>query len=57
MQNKQIKPIKVKGDQSKGMTNKEWEELDELAYSTIMLTLAKNVYFNMAKEKTTHGVW
>ena len=34
-----------------------WEELDELACSTIMLTLVENVYFNMAKESTSYGIW
>ncbi|MCO5588666.1 hypothetical protein L7F22_042624 [Adiantum nelumboides] len=32
------------------MDEDEWEEPDELACSTIMLTLAENVYFNMAEE-------
>ncbi|MCO5585974.1 hypothetical protein L7F22_039910 [Adiantum nelumboides] len=50
VQRKQVKPLKLKGERPEGMAEDEWEELDELACSTIMLTLAKNVYFNMAKE-------
>ena len=50
MQKKQIKPIKLKGERLEGIKVNEWEELYELAYSTIMLTLSKNVYFNVAEE-------
>ena len=32
-------------------------ELDELACSTIMITLAESVYFNVTKETTSYGVW
>lgn len=58
MQKKQIKPIKLHGERPENMTVvDEWEELDELAYSTIMLTLAELVCFNVANETTTYGVW
>ena len=57
VQKKQIKPIKLKGERPEDMTDDEWEELDELACSTIMLTLAKNVYFNVEEEHTAYGVW
>ena len=43
VQKKQIKPIKLKGERPKDMTPNAWEELDELACSTIMFTFAKNV--------------
>ncbi|MCO5598381.1 hypothetical protein L7F22_052476 [Adiantum nelumboides] len=49
--------VKLKGERPEGMDKDDWEELDELACFTIMLTLAKNVYFNVAKETTTYGVW
>ena len=39
------------------MTNEVWVELDELACSTIILTLAKSVYFNVAKRTISYGVW
>ena len=57
VQKKQIKSIKLKGERPKAMEECEWDELDELACLTIMLTLAENVYFNVAKETTVYGVW
>ncbi|MCO5602951.1 hypothetical protein L7F22_057092 [Adiantum nelumboides] len=57
VQKKQVKPLNLKGGRPKGMAKDEWEELDELACSTIMLTLTKNVYFNVAKETIAYGVW
>ncbi|MCO5600511.1 hypothetical protein L7F22_054624 [Adiantum nelumboides] len=39
------------------MDEDEWEELDELACSTIMLTLTESVYFNVAEETTAYDVW
>ncbi|MCO5557183.1 hypothetical protein L7F22_010743 [Adiantum nelumboides] len=52
-----MKPLKLKGERPEGMAEDEWEELDELACSTIMLTLAKNVYLNVAEETTVYGIW
>ena len=57
MQKKEMQPVKLKGERPKDIELAIWEELDELACSTIMLTLAVNVYFNVAKEKTTYGFW
>ena len=57
MQKKQIKPIKFKGERLEDMTPYVWEELDELACSTITLTLAENVYFNVGEESISYGVW
>ena len=57
VQKKQIKPIKLKGNRPEDITAVAWEELDELACSTIMLSLAENVYFNVAEEKTAYGIW
>ena len=54
---KQIKPIKLKGERPEDITSAVWEELDELACSTIMLTLVENVYFKVVEEKTAYGVW
>ena len=56
VQKKQIKPIKLKGERTKGMELYECEELDELKCSTIMLTLAENVYFNVVEESTTYEI-
>ena len=47
VQKKQAKPIKLEGVKPKTMSHEEWVDLDELARSTIMLTLAKSVYYNV----------
>ena len=39
------------------MDEDEWSEIDELALSTIMLTLAKSVYFNVAEEISAYDAW
>ena len=57
MQKKQVQPIKLKGVKLEGMNEADWLDLNELACSTIMLTLAKSVYFNVAEETTSYGVW
>ena len=57
VQKKQIKPMKLVGERLKDMRDKEWEERNELALSTIMFTLSKSVYFNMANETNSFGVW
>ena len=56
VQKKHTKPIKLKGVKLEDMKNKSWVELDELACLTIMLTLAKSVYFNVPKETSSYGV-
>ena len=35
------------------MTDEDWKNLDRKAIDTIQQHLAKNVYFNVAEEKTT----
>ena len=57
VQKKQSKPIKLKGERPEDMTEEEWDELDELALSTIMLSLRESVYFNVVDETTTWGAW
>ena len=57
VQKKQIKPIKLKGIKPEDMDEEEWSEMDELALSTIMLTLAESVYFNVADEVSTYDAW
>ncbi|MCO5562082.1 hypothetical protein L7F22_015708 [Adiantum nelumboides] len=39
------------------MDEDKWNEMDELALSTIMLTLAESVYFNVADEVLTYDAW
>ena len=46
----------MKGEKLEDMSEEECDELDELACSTIMVTLAENVYFNVAEETIAYGV-
>ena len=39
------------------MTTNKWRSLDDIVRSTILMHLAKNVYFNMANETTTFSLW
>jgi hypothetical protein len=39
------------------MTDKDWEDLDARALSTIHLCLADEVLFNIVGEETTTGLW
>ena len=39
VQKKQVRPIKLKGIKPEGTSDIDWQDLDELARSTIMLTL------------------
>ena len=57
VQKKQVKPIKLMGVKPEAMGREDWEDLDELARSTIMLTLSKSVYFNVKDTKTSHELW
>ena len=57
MQKKQARPIKLKGVKPEVMSDIDWQEMDELARSTIMLTLSKSVYFNVKDMKTNFEIW
>ncbi|MCO5555143.1 hypothetical protein L7F22_008685 [Adiantum nelumboides] len=57
VQKKQSKPIHLQGIKPDDMDVENWLELDELARSTIMLTLHKSVYFNVKDTKGAYGVW
>ena len=52
-----MKAIKLMGIKPKAMGKEDWEDLDELARSTIMLTLSKSIYFNIKDTKTSHELW
>ena len=39
------------------METDEWHSLVEIARTTIRMDLVENVYFSMAKEKATFGLW
>ena len=57
VQKKQVKPLKLEGIKLEGILADDWDEVDELARSTIMLTLAKSVYFNVKEMKTSYELW
>ncbi|MCO5572351.1 hypothetical protein L7F22_026104 [Adiantum nelumboides] len=57
VQKKQSKPICLQGIKPDDMNADDWIELDELARSTIMLTLHKSVYFNVKDTNGAYGVW
>ena len=57
VQKKQVKPLKLQGIKPEGMSAGDWDEMDELARSTIMLTLSKSVYFNVKEMKTNYELW
>ena len=57
---KQVKPIKHKGVKPRDFDDDdddEWQELNELANSTIMLTLSKLVYFNVKDTTEMLETW
>ena len=39
------------------MSKDDWDEMDELAKSTIMSTLSKSVYFNVKEMKNSFELW
>ena len=57
VQKKQARPTKLKGVKPEGMSDIDKQEMDELARSTIMLTLSKSVYFNVKDMKTSFELW
>ena len=57
IQKKQVKPIKLKGVKLESMDQEEWTEMDELARSTIMLSMTKIVYYNVNKCVTSYDLW
>ena len=54
---KYAKPIRCQGIKPEDMDQDEWEEMDQLAHATILLSLHESVYFNVAEETTSYGVW
>ncbi|MCO5553804.1 hypothetical protein L7F22_007330 [Adiantum nelumboides] len=57
VQKEQAKPICLVGLKPEDMDMDDWIELEELANSTIMLTLHKSVCFNVKDTKGAYGVW
>ncbi|MCO5577939.1 hypothetical protein L7F22_031776 [Adiantum nelumboides] len=57
LQKKQAKPIKIEGRKPDEIEDEEWEEMDELARSTIMLSVFDSLLFNVENEKSAWGMW
>ncbi|MCO5567269.1 hypothetical protein L7F22_020959 [Adiantum nelumboides] len=57
LQKKQAKPIKLEGRKPDEIEDEEWEEMDELARSTIMLSVSDSLLFNVENEKSAWGMW
>ena len=53
----QYLPIEGAASKPSSMTDEEWSKLDRMAIATIRWYLAKNVYFNVAGEKTPVDLW
>ena len=53
----QFLPIEGLAKKPSGMTDEDWNKLDRKAIATIRQYLAKNVYFNVAGEKTAEALW
>ena len=54
VQKKQVKPIKLKGVKPKDLMQDERSNMDELAKSTIMLSMSKSVYYNVLDTVTSY---
>ena len=50
-------PIEGATSKHSSMTDEDWNKLDRKAIATIRKYLEKNVYFNVAGEKTTVDLW
>ena len=57
VQKKQVKLIKLKGVKPKAMDQEDWDEMDKLAKSTIMLSLDKLVHYNVNENQTCYQLW
>ncbi|MCO5596391.1 hypothetical protein L7F22_050452 [Adiantum nelumboides] len=49
--------MKLKGINPEDINKDKWNEMDELSLSTIMVTLAESVYFNVADEVLAYDAW
>ena len=57
VQKKHVNLINYEGVKPEEMSTKDWSDLDELAKSTIMMSLDKSVYYNVKKTKTSYELW
>eukprot|EP00249_Psilotum_nudum_P033589 c5100_g1_i1 orf=2-379(-) len=57
LQKHQARPIKEQGVKPATLTDEEWETVDELARSTIMLSISDSLLFNIENEVHAWGMW
>ena len=57
LQKKQHRPIKENGVRLVTITQEAWDEMDELARSTIMLSVADSLLFSIREEQTSWKMW
>ena len=57
LQKHQACPIKEKGVKLANISDDDWESVDELACSTIMLSISDVLLFNVENENTTWDMW
>lgn len=57
MQKDQYKPIKAKGVKPSNITDEQWEKMDNLAMSTIMLTVVDSLVVGIRDEPTAWRMW
>jgi hypothetical protein len=49
--------LKGKLNKPIGMSDEDWEKLEQKAVDTIILSLSSNVLFNVSTWKATQGLW
>ena len=54
VQKKQAKPIRYEGKKPSTMPREDWEDMDMMTRSTIMLSLSKDVYYNVKRTITNY---
>ena len=57
VQKKQVKPSKYKGRKPETMSQEDWEDMDVMTRSTIVLYLSKDVYYNVNGTTTSYELW
>ena len=57
LQKHQARPIKEKGVKPANISNDDWESVDKLEHSTIKLSIADVLLFNVENENTAWDIW
>ena len=57
VQKKQAKPIRYEGKKRGTMSQEDWEDMKITMRSTIMLSLSKDVYYNVNGTTISYELW